>query len=106
MGFVNDEQRRAYQRGYQAAYQIPARSDWTTALRRIRRRHRGSPWLDTITRGFIAGASARRGEDVARRKAQWYQRHRPQIVAKQRRQRRTTRTAAGMAVIARIAGAK
>lgn len=102
MGFVNAAQRRAYQQGYQAGVQIPVRADWEGARRRLRRRHRASLWLDTIMRGFLAGVSARRGDEIARRKARWYLKNRERIVARQRRQRRALLSAQALAIAARI----
>lgn len=102
MGFVNVAQRRAYQQGYQSGCQLPVRDDWERARLRLRRRHHDSPWLETIMRGFLAGVSARRGEEIAKRKARWYQKHRDKIVARQRKQRRVTLAADAMAIIAKI----
>lgn len=91
MGFINAQERRAYQHGYQVGYRLFPEQDWKAERRRLRREHAAHEFLETMLRGFTAGVSNRQGDAIARRKADWYQKERPRIVKKQRIQRRRAR---------------
>jgi hypothetical protein len=84
--------RQAYEQGYQIGVAQSVLTTWARVLRNVVPIYEDEELHRLFLQGLEKGFSNRQGEQIAARKAEWYQKNRERIVAKQRQQRRQRQT--------------